>query len=194
MARVVLGVAIAVGLALATTVLVESKVKIKTEQDKTFDFKTVRSWAWHPEGAGEVKMAITADDNPAAVKARFGPVIEESIAKGLTQALGPVATDAPQVYVYYYLLLTTNQNRQVIGQFAPSVPEWGLPPFSGATQSLKVFEEGSLLVDVTSAPAKAIVWRGFAQAEVQRGKTPAEREVRLRAAIADLFKKFPKKS
>ena len=87
-----------------------------------------------------------------------------------------------------------NQNRQTIGQFAPSVPEWGLPPFSGATQSLRVFEEGSLLVDVTSAASSAIVWRGLAQAEVHRGRTPEEREVRLRAAIADLFKKFPKTS
>ena len=196
MTRATTGVAFAVGLALAASVLVEGKVKIKSEVDKTFDFKTVRTWAWHPEGSGEVKMAITADDNPAAVKARFGPVIEEAIGQGLTQAsLTKAGTEPPQVYVYWYLLLTTNQSRQTMGQFVPTVPEWGLPVFGyGSTQSLKVFEEGSFLVDVTSPATKAIVWRGFAQAEVQRGKTPAERDVRLRAAIADVFKKFGKKS
>ena len=78
-------------------------------------------------------------------------------------------------------------------QFVPTVPEWGIPPFSyGATQSLKVIEEGSLILDVTSAEKRVLIWRGMAVAELQRKRTPQERDARLREAIADVIKKFPK--
>ncbi len=196
MVRIVSRAAFVLGLTVALGGMLQGKVKVRAERDKTFDFKSVRTWDWHPQGAGEVKMAITADDNPAAVTARFGPAIKDAIGKGLSRAKVTEAAEGaqPQLYVYYYLLLTTNQNRQTIGQFAPAVPEWGLPPFSGATQSLRVFEEGSLLVDATSAAAGTIVWRGIARAEVHRERTAEERETRLRAAIADLLEKFPKTS
>ena len=31
-----------------------AKVKVQVESDKTFDFKTARTWAWNPEGSGQV--------------------------------------------------------------------------------------------------------------------------------------------
>jgi hypothetical protein len=156
----------------------------------------VRTWAWHPTGAGDVKMAVTPDDNPAAIRERFEPVIKDAVARelparGLTAAAPGQASD---LFVNYYLLISTNMSAQTMGQFVPTVPEWGLPPFSGATQSLRVFEKGSLVLDVTSVSSRALVWRGVAEAEIDRERTPEQREVRLRAAIADVLKKFPKTS
>ena len=190
--RAVCGVAFVVGLALALGGVVEGKVKIKTDRDKAFDFTTVRTWAWHPRGAGEVKMAITADDNPAAMKARFEPVIksaveQELVARNLSMA---AAGAAPQLNVHYYVLVSTGMSAQYMGQFAPSVPEWGLPPFSGATQAATVIHQGSLLIDVTT-PKGDIVWRGVAEGEVHMGRTPAQRDAKLRDAIARMLKKFP---
>jgi hypothetical protein len=174
-------------------VAVNAKVKVKTEQDKTFDFRGVRTWAWHPSGSGDLKMALTPDDNPAAIRERFVPLIDDAIAKELARR-GLGQAPSPQVYVNYYVLISTNMSAQTMGQFVPTVPEWGLPPFSGATQSLRVFEQGSLLIDVTSVATRNIVWRGVAQAEIHRERTPAERDARLRDAIVDLLKKLPKTS
>jgi hypothetical protein len=191
--RPVAAAALALGLGVAT---LSAGVKIRSQQDKTFDFKAITSWAWHPDGAGDVRMAVTADDNPAAVKEKVDPVIQDAVEKGLT-ARGwqkVAAGQVPQVYVTYYVLISTNQSRQTMGQFVPTVPEWGIPPFSyGATQSLKVFEEGSLILDLTEAKNRAIVWRAQAVAELQRQRQPAQREVALRAALADMLKKLPKK-
>jgi Domain of unknown function (DUF4136) len=180
---------------LAAPIALSASVKVRSQQDKAFDFRGLTTWAWHPEGPGDVRMALTAEDDPAAVKTRFEPVIKDAVEKemasrGLTPAAAPAT---PQIYVNYYVLISTNQSRQTMGQFVPTVPEWGIPPFSyGATQSLKVFEEGSLILDVTSATSRLLIWRGMAVAELQRKATPQERDVRLRAAIADLVKKFPK--
>ena len=182
---------------LAAPIALSASVKVRSQHDKAFDFRGLTTWAWHPEGAGDVRMAVTADDNPAAVKERFEPVIVDAVQKemagrGLTIADAP---GTPQLYVNYYVLISTNQSRQTMGQFLPTVPEWGIPPFSyGATQSLKVFEEGSLVLDVTSTKTRQLIWRGMAVAELQRKSAPQDRDTRLRAAIAEVVKKFPKTS
>ena len=180
---------------LAAPIALSAGVKVRSEYDKSFDFRGLTTWAWHPESAGDVRMAVTADDDPAAMKERFEPVIldavqKEMAARGLNLA---AAGGAPQLYVNYYVLISTNQSRQTMGQFLPTVPEWGIPPFSyGATQSLKVFEEGSLVLDVTSTKTRQLIWRGMAVAELQRKSAPQDRDTRLRAAIAEVVKKFPK--
>ena len=180
---------------LASSIVLSAGVKVRAQQDKEVDFRGLKTWAWHPEGPGDVRMALTAEDDPAAMKARFEPVIVDAVqqamaARGLTVA---GASETPQFYVNYYVLINTSQSRQTMGQFLPTVPEWGIPPFSyGATQSLKVIEEGSLVLDVTSAKTRLLIWRGMAVAELQRKRTPQERDARLREAIADVVKKFPK--
>jgi len=190
-------VVLVVAAMLAAPIALSAGVKVRSEYDKSFDFRGLTTWAWHPEGAGDVRMAVTADDNPAAVKERFEPVIVDAVQKemagrGLTIADAP---GTPQLYVNYYVLISTNQSRQTMGQFLPTVPEWGIPPFSyGATQSLKVFEEGSLVLDVTSVKTRQLIWRGMAVAELQRKSAPEDRDIRLRSAIADVLKKFPKTS
>jgi hypothetical protein len=194
LARLPLAVALTVGLGLA---VLSAGVKVRSQYDKTFAFKGLKTWAWHPDGAGDVRMALTADDNPASVKEKVDPVIQDAVQQGLT-ARGfekAPAGAVPQVYVTYYVLINTSQSRQTMGQFVPTVPEWGIPPFSyGATQSLKVFPEGTLILDLTEAKARNIVWRAAAQAELQFKRQPAEREAALRAAIADMLKKLPKTS
>jgi hypothetical protein len=37
------------------------------------------------------------------------------------------------------------------------------------------------------------VWRGIAEAKVDRQRTPVEREKRLREAVVELLKKYPPK-
>jgi hypothetical protein len=117
----------------------------------------------------------------------------DAVAKGFAERKLTTDSASPQLHVTYYLLINTNMSAQTLGQFAPAVPEWGLPPFTGATQSLRVFEQGSLVLDVSSTATGDLVWRGIVQAEVNRDRTQEEREVRVRAAIADLLKKFPNK-
>jgi Domain of unknown function (DUF4136) len=171
-----------------------AKVRVRAHRDETFDFRGLRTWAWHPTGAGDVRMALTADDNPAAVKDRYGPTILQAVEQELARRQLTLAgnTEPPDLYVNYYLLISTNMSAQTLGQFAPSVPEWGLPLFSGATQSLRVIEQGSLVLDVTSSASKTLVWRGVAQAEIHRERADAERLSRIRDAIKQVIGKFPK--
>ena len=168
-------------------------VKVKTQFTKSFDFSKARTWSWHDGAPGEVKMARTADDDPEVVRKRAESVIMEAVAAALPKrGLSPAAAGtAADLQVKYYVLITIGTDAQVIGQFLPAVTAWGLPPFAAATQSYTVIEQGSLVLDISAN--KEVVWRGIGQAELKPGQTQEKRAALVRAAVADILKKYPPK-
>ena len=172
---------------------VTAAVKVKTQFTKSFDFTKAKTWSWHEGGPGEVKMALTADDNPELVRQRAEPVIMEAVGATLPQrGLAAAAPGAPSdVQIKYYVLITLGTDAQTIGQFLPAVTAWGVPPFTGATQSYSVIERGSLVLDISAN--KEVVWRGIGQAELKPGQTSEKRAALVREAVADILKKYPPK-
>ena len=172
---------------------VTAAVKVKTQFTKSFDFTKAKTWSWHDGAPGEVKMALTADDNPELVRQRAEPVIMEAVGATLPQrGLAAAAAGAPSdVKVKYYVLITIGTDAQTIGQFLPAVTAWGVPPFSGATQLYSVIERGSLVLDISAN--NEVVWRGIGQAELKPGQKPEKRAALIREAVADILKKYPPK-
>ena len=108
--------------------------------------------------------------------------------RGLTAAAAGAASD---LQVKYYVLITIGTDAQVIGQFLPAVTAWGLPPFAAATQSYKVIEQGSLVIDISAN--KEVVWRGIGQAELKPGQTAEKRAGLVREAVQEILKRYPPK-
>jgi hypothetical protein len=181
---VVTGIVLAVQTAMA--------IDVKVGFEKAFDFTRTRTWAWHPDGAGDVRMARSVDDDPVAMKEAAEPVILSAVMTEMDRRGLQFRADAPDVFVTYYLLLTTGTSTQELGQFLPATTAWGLPPFAPATQSLEMMNQGSFVIDVSAR--QMVVWRGVARAKIKFGEEPARREALLREAIRDLLKKFPPKS
>jgi hypothetical protein len=187
---VLLATAVAVGAGSA----VAAKVKVNVQKEKTFDFGTVRTYAWHPDGAGDVKMLQANQEEGPRIKAQLDPVIRQAVEQGLA-ARGlrpaPSAADA-DVYVNYYLLIGAGMSSQYLGQFIGNAPEWGLPPIAGGTTSLEIYEQGSLVLDLASRVQKSVIWRGTAQAEIDRQRDEAARRERVRDAVRRMIEKYPK--
>ena len=181
-------VALTVMLAIVT---VSAGVKIRTKADETFKFRGLRTWAWHPDGAGTVKMALTQNDNPEELRSQFEPTIIETVVKELAQRGWTEAQGNADLNVHYYLLISANTSTQAMGQFLPATMEWGLPPFSGSTTAFTVIEKGSLVLDVSAPSLKSVVWRGVAEAEIDRERSQEQRRTRVREAIRDMVKKLP---
>lgn len=187
-----LRIALAAATVLALTgPIVLDAVNVRVEHEKTFDFSSKRTWGWSP-GNGKVMMVRTKDDDSDAMKARVDPIMRdamrvEMMKRGLTEA-----TANPDLTVTYYLLLTVNVDNQTLGEFLPATVMWSIPPFAPQTQSFKVMNRGSLVVDMSAGDT--IVWRGLAQAEVAPDAESKKRETRLREAVRDLLKKYPPKA
>jgi hypothetical protein len=190
MKRTLLTVAAAALLALPS----DARVKVDAAHDPNADFSNLRVWAWPPDGPGQVKMALTKDDDPEPTRKRFEPTVmasvEEALAKKGFRKAG--AGESPDFLVAYFALISVSTSGQTLGQFLPGTVAWGLPPFDAVATSLKIYEQGSLVLDVM-APDKKPMWRGVARAEVHRDRPDAERSKRIREAVFDLVNKFPPK-
>ncbi len=188
---VLTGIVIAVGLAMAAQPAVAA-MKARVDFDKTFDFTKIKTWAWKAENPGQVVVGRTKDDNPDTVKQRAEPIIFDAVSKELPRRGLKQSTSAPDITLMYYLLLTVGSSGQTLGQFLPSVAQWGIPPFAPNTTSLEVVEQGSLVIDmvVDGRP----VWRGIGEAKINMDTDQKKREALLREGVRELMKKFPPKS
>jgi len=182
-------VSIAAALALTLPVSLEG-VDVHVEHDKTVDFQPLKTWAWNTQ-AGDVKMGRTQQDNPEAMRKRVEPLVMETVATEMTRLGMKQTGSAPGLTLAYFLLLTLDTETQTLGQFLPAAPMWGLPPFAPATQSLKMMNRGSLVLDMNANGV--VVWRGVAQAGIEMGTAEKKREDLLRRAVKDLLKRFPPK-
>jgi len=182
-----------VAVALATAGL-QAGIKVKVEFDKEYDFTKVRTFGWHPDGAGEVKLLIREGGDPEAIRTRWEPTIKDAVEQGLAKGgIVPATSGTPDLFIHYYFLSGPNSESQYRGQFIGAVPPWGVPDFEMTTSSLKIFEQGTLILDISDGPKRQIAWRGIASAEVNRQNSAAKRDQRLREAVGELLKKFPPK-
>ena len=57
----------------------------------------VRTWAWNPQGPGDVKMARTQNDDPDAMKRKAEPWILDAVATEMTRRGLQMAVSEPDV-------------------------------------------------------------------------------------------------
>jgi hypothetical protein len=189
MRQLVVAVALLGNIAILTAA---PKVEIRTQRDKSFSFKGLRTWTWHPDGAGQVKLMSTPNDDSAKAHAALDPVVVDEVTKALTaRGLTQQTQGASDLIVNYYLLVTPGMTGTDMTHYLPSVAEYGLPPIPSQTNFLRAFERGSLVLDLSAPSTKSVVWRGIAQTEVDRQIAQAQREARIRKAVQDIVKKLP---
>src|SRR6476620_2628324 len=120
---------VVVALAAATVVAASgiiaraAKTNIRTESDPKFSFAGLKTWAWHPEGAGEVRLAYSSSADPNAVHQRVRPVIVEGVTREMGGRGFSETSDHPDLYVHYYVLVAVQSSAQTLGQFLPATPE-----------------------------------------------------------------------
>jgi hypothetical protein len=188
-----------VGLALLAACLVAvsagagDKVKVTVQRSKDFQFAGRHTYAWHPDEPVSVKV-LQALGDPEKLKAYYDPKIRPLIdqalaARGFTKA----AADQADFFVCYYVLIGPEVSSQYHGQFVGAIPEWGLPDFLMSTSSLKVIDQGSVVVDVMSKELKSTIWRGIGASQIQGKLNDTQRMERIGKALTDMFKDFPPK-
>jgi hypothetical protein len=187
-----------IGLVIAAAVAAgsgtEAKTDLTVEFDMKFTFAGLRTWRWHPDGSGDVKRAVSRDDDPKQVAATVDPIIVPAVERELT-AGGFVRGDGvTDFFLHYYVLVTVGESRQVQGQFLPAVANWGVPPvLLGNSTSLEIYPVGTLVLDISAAATRQVVWRGVARRKLDVNRSGVERRTVLERAVRDLLKKFPPK-
>jgi hypothetical protein len=169
-----------------------AKTDLNVDYDKTFSFAGLRTWSWHPDGAGDVRLAVSSMDDPKQVARRVDPIIVPAVEREMT-ARGFSQGANADLRVHYYALAVVGHSAQEKGQFLPAVPNWGVPPFVPSTTALSIFPVGTLIIDISSPAREAIVWRGSAARKIDLERPDSERRKILERAIHDLLSRFPPK-
>jgi hypothetical protein len=170
-----------------------AKTDITVEYDKKFSFAGLRTWTWHPDGAGDVRLAVSSYDDPKRVASRADPIILPAVEREMAERGFNRAASGAELYLHYYLLASVGVSSQTHGQFLPAVPDWGVPPFTPSTSAVSVYPVGTLIIDVTSPAANVIVWRGTARRDIEFESPDDKRRAVLERAVRDLVRRFPPK-
>jgi hypothetical protein len=187
-------VLLAAVLVIPAALAIAGGVKVRTQYDKAFNFTPLKTFGWHPGGAGDVKLLVSDTGDAANIQRTLEPVIIEAVDNALKHR-GLTKTEPGQgaLQVNYYLLIGPKMSTQEMGQFVPGVPEWGLPGLSwGATTAYTAYVQGSLVVDI-STPADGTVWRGIAEAEIDGKLSDEQRRQRIMDGVSRMLKDFPPK-
>ena len=188
--RLMVGVAVA-----AAVVTLAADVKVKTDHDKQADFTLLRTYTWLPTPPFTMNMAPEARDERFEREALDAPIRASADnvlrAKKFTVA-EPSA--APDFFIVYYVTVGVGMNAEVLGEHYGYLTGWGSPLMgTTATQSLRVIEHGTLVMDVLRGDRSTAIWRGTATGAVDRTRSGEQRLRALDGAVKKLLAKFPPK-
>jgi hypothetical protein len=169
-------------------------IKVTVENDKEFNFEGLTTYAWRLDGANPIRILENSLDKPEEVRKNLEPIILTAVDGELAKkGFKRLESGQPDLYLDYYVLVGPNTESQYHGQFVGAVPAWGLPDFAMSTSALKVFEQGSLVLDIVSIAQKHTVWRGKAAVEIDRRRTREERTAVINEGARKMLEKFPPK-
>jgi len=171
-------VAVSACLALLGTTIVLSQ-SVTFDYDRTANFSAFRRYAWTrgtelPDQLGHARIVRSID-------ARFA-------AKGLVRV---EPGDSPDVLVAYHTAFDKNFR---IDGFSSGFGPFGLGPDRYGSATVQPVLVGALVVDITDARTRALVWRGMASGDIQPNDKPAQRDKKMAKATEKMFKNYPPKS
>ena len=154
-----------------------SGVDVSHDYDRNYNFVALKTWSWSPkefqtDGGGQISKVSSLTHER----------IRNSVDHELTlKKYERIDSQASDFWVRHYA---------AIGQRIESDPGYDDGWYG---QDLRVYDEGTIIVDVISPKDKRLVWRGTARGAVDPGLTPEEREKRIQEVVHDILADFPPK-
>jgi hypothetical protein len=173
---------VAVGLAMLT--LSCATISVSTDYDKTADIARYRTFAFL---GGHIWMNGIADDGNTLVKDRIrNSVVATLTAKGMQQV-----TQNPDVYVAYLAGARTRTEVEATGLYPGGFgPYFGVAGWWGPTYMdwwTRTYNEGTLIIDLIDASSRKLVWRAYAQTEINKPVS----DQKAQKVAEKAFKNFP---
>ena len=72
-----------------------------------------------------------------------------------------------------------------------SSPKTGLGPDRSGSATIQPILVGALVVDITDARTRALVWRGMASGDIKPNDKPEQRDKKMAKATEKMFKNYP---
>ena len=148
-----------------------------------------QTYVWQPHPVGTDTRV-----NPAVGPLVVGAADETLAAKGYRLA----AAGTPDFVIAWHVTIEAKQQVSEIDVTPSARAPGGRFPGGSPTPYQTVpltreFNEGTLILEIAEGPTQRVVWRGWAQAEIQKTVEPAEREKRIRETVRKILDELPTK-
>lgn len=125
--------------------------------------------------------------------------IHTVVERQLAQRYQPAAPDAqPDFLVNYHIVIEekldpgTYDRLYGYGYYGRGYRYYHPAPlFYGTTGSPRVYNQGSLIIDIVDAKTEKPIWRGVSEKRLRDGLTPQEQREILTGAVVEIMSKFP---
>jgi len=158
-----------------------SDIDVTTQKDEKTDFSVIRTWAWYES----VNNDAPDPDLSELSKRRIKNCIQSELeARGY--AWGPA--DKCDMLIKWVAVTGGTVELAPVG-FRFGIDD---PLNRGTGAAPASMSEGSLVIDImNNTPPRKIIWRGVAEATVNRSLSDEERQERIQRAVAKTLASFP---
>lgn len=181
---------LAAALAALTLTACGPAFEVAHNHDANASFNTLKTYAW--ASGSRLNIADPTPNEPAIERAIVTAVDKELARKGYTQT----SADSADFLVGY--AGTTNrriQTHTVDTYYGyrddPTNPyrrPWGSPENQVYASQ---YDEGTLIIDVSTAKSKHLIWRGHATTALLKDPTPERSRQRINEAVRKILAGFP---
>lgn len=173
--------------------LLGPRIEVEFERSRTADFSALSTFGWLP-GIG-VGMTDPRVDTPLLEKRIREAILQELTVRGYEHKLAGV----PDFYVAYYAALKEKLDTRSVGGAYGYDPAWGWDHESRNTSGSpygkkigRVYEAGSLLLDLVDPKTSKLFWRASAQTRLNLARDSERTRIeRIREAVRRMLEGVP---
>jgi hypothetical protein len=152
-----------------------SGVDVSHDYDKNYNFATLKTWSWSPnefkaDSGGQISRVTSLTHE------RIRSAVDHELTVKKYERVEPQSAD---FWVRHYA---------AIGQRIESDSGYDYGYYG---QDLRVYDEGTIIVDVISSKDKRLIWRGSARGAIDPDLKPDEREKKVQEVVHDIMADFP---
>lgn len=159
-----------------------NRLSVHTDTDPDYDLWSYKTFDWGR------KVNIEDPDNPIYYNELNDKRIKTAVLKEMTERGYFISEDNPDLLVHYHIIVE-DQSTIIPDRFDYMYgPYW-----TGMNGNLYTYKLGTLIIDIMDTDDKHLIWRGWAEAFVDRETTPRQVNKLIKEAIDKMFKKFPRR-
>jgi hypothetical protein len=161
-----------------------SSMHVQSDYDDAADFGSYRRYEWLP---GFSPKVVDGRIDAGRLDTSVRRAVEERLtSRGYEKA----TTGAPDFFISYQTALSIDL-AQTVDQIYQHRAEGDAFYAYGWESYDREYDVGSLIIDIIDARTEKIVWRGWAEAQVDFNSTQPQRDERIGKAVRLILERFP---
>jgi hypothetical protein len=169
-----------------------STLSVQTDFDPTVNFAQLKTYDWQPAPPPTGDQRI---DGNTLLQERIRAAVDQNLqAKGYTKA----SNGKPDFLVGYFVNVQTKTDVSTVNTYYGYGPGWGGYGYGyggAVVPSTQVYQydQGTLILDISSPAGKKLLWRGSATDVVDPSQSADVRQYQLNQAVTQMLQNFPPK-